>query len=53
MIDLERVHPQLRTWREMTMVMISKLGKIPREVKGWQPIVLVNTVGKLGEKLIA
>ena len=39
--------------REMTIVMIPKPGKDHSKVKGWRPIVLANTVGKLGEKLIA
>ena len=38
---------------EMIMVMIPKLGRDHKKVKGWRPIVLANTVGKLGEKLIA
>ena len=37
----------------MTMVMIPKPGKDHTKVKGWRPIVLANTVGKLGAKLIA
>jgi len=40
-------------WRKMKMVMIPKPGKDHTVVKGWRPIVLANTVGKLGEKLIA
>lgn len=39
--------------REMTMVMIPKPGRDHSKVKGHRPIVLANTVGKLGEKLIA
>ena len=35
------------------MVMIPKPGSDHLKVKGWRPIVLANTVGKLGEKLIA
>jgi len=40
-------------WRQMEMVMIPKLGKDHRKVKGWRPIVLLNTVGKLADKLVA
>lgn len=40
-------------WRALSMVMIPKPGKDHSKVKGWRPIVLANTVGKLGEKLIA
>ena len=39
--------------REITMRRIPKPGKDHSKVKGWRPIVLANTVGKLGEKLIA
>lgn len=35
--------------REMQVVMIPKPGKDTGKVKGWRPILLVNTVGKLGE----
>jgi len=40
-------------WREMKMVMLPKPGKDHERVKGWRPIVLANTVGKLAEKVIA
>jgi len=40
-------------WRGMKMVMISKPGKDHTAVKGWRPIVLTNTVGKLAKKLVA
>jgi len=40
-------------WRNMTMVMIPKPGKEHSKVKGWRPIVLLNTVGKLANKVIA
>ena len=40
-------------WRNMKMVMIPKPGKDHTTVKGWRPIVLANTVGKLAEKLVA
>jgi len=33
--------------------MIPKPGKDRTKVKGWRPIVLTNTVGKLGEKVMA
>ena len=35
--------------REITMIMIQKPGKDITKVKGWRPIVLANTIGKLGE----
>ena len=41
------------TAREIVMVIIPKPGRDHQKVKGWRPIVLANTVGKLGEKLIA
>lgn len=34
-------------WRKMKMVMIPKPGKDHTAVKGWRPIVLANTAGKL------
>jgi len=40
-------------WRGMTMVMIPKPGKDHWKVKGWRPIVLLNTVGKLADKVVA
>ena len=40
-------------WRSMTMVMILKPGKDHSKVKGWRPIVLLNTVSKLADKVIA
>ena len=40
-------------WRDMKMVMIPKPGKDHTAVKGWRPIVLASTVGKLAEKLVA
>jgi len=40
-------------WRELEMVMLPKPGKDHTKVKGWCPIVLANTVGKLAEKIIA
>jgi len=40
-------------WRGMKMVMIPKPGKDHTAVKGWRPIVLSNTVGKLVEKIVA
>jgi len=33
--------------------MLPKLGKDHTKVKGWRPIVLANTTGKLAEKIIA
>ena len=41
------------SWRSMKMVMIPKPGKDHTAVKGWRPIVLANTVGKLSEKVVA
>ena len=40
-------------WRGMIMVMILKPGKDHSKVKGWRPIVLLNTVGKLADKIVA
>ena len=40
-------------WQEMLTVMIPKPGKDHELVKGWRPIVLSNTVGKLAEKVLA
>jgi len=40
-------------WRGMTMVMIPKPGKDHSKVKGWRPIVLLNSVGKLADKVVA
>ena len=37
----------------MEMIMIPKPGKDHRLVKGWRPIVLAQTVGKLSDKLVA
>lgn len=34
-------------WRNMKMVMVPKPGKDHTVVKGWRPIVLANTIGKL------
>lgn len=39
--------------RESMMVMIPKAGKDWIKFKGWRPIILANTVGKLGEKVMA
>ena len=41
------------TWQQMLTVMIPKPGKDHTLVKGWRPIVLSNTVGKLAEKVFA
>jgi len=40
-------------WRQMEMIIIPKPGRDHSKVKGWYPIVLLNTVGKLADKLIA
>jgi len=37
----------------MKMVMIPKPGKDTKKVKGWRPIVLAQTVGKIADKVIA
>ena len=39
-------------WREMTMVMIQKPGWDKTMVKGWRPMVLINVIGKLADKVI-
>ena len=39
--------------RDMKIVMIPKPGKNQAEVKGWRPIVLAQTVGKVVDKAIA
>ena len=39
--------------RGMTMVMIPKPGKEHSRVKGWRPIVLLNVLGKLADKVVA
>jgi len=40
-------------WRELKMVMLPKPGKDHTKVKGWRPIVLANTTGKLAQKIVA
>jgi len=40
-------------YRDLNMVMIPKPGKDRTRVKGWRPIVLANTAGKLTEKVVA
>jgi len=40
-------------WRKLKMIMLPKPGKDHSRVKGWRPIVLANTVGKLAEKIVA
>ena len=39
--------------RDMNIVMIPKPNKDHTQVKGWRPIVLANTSGKLQDKIIA
>ena len=39
--------------REITMVMISKVGKDRTRAKGWRPIVLINCLLKLMDKVVA
>ena len=51
--DIKRKIRVPDSWREMTMVMIPKPGKDHKEIKGWRPIVLANTVGKWCEKIVA
>jgi len=40
-------------WRGMKIVMLPKPAKDYTKVKGWRPIVLAKTVGKLAEKIVA
>ena len=40
-------------WQDMKMVVIPKPGKDHTRVKGWRPIVLANTIGKLAGKMEA
>ena len=40
-------------WREITVVMIPKEGKDLSRAKGWRPIVLINCLLKLMDKVIA
>ena len=40
-------------WRKLKMIMLPKPGKDHTKVKGWRPIVLANTIGKLAEKIVA
>ena len=44
---------QPQQWKEARIVMIPKPGKDHSLVKGWRPIVLANTIGKLAEKMVA
>ena len=39
--------------REITVVMIPKIGKALNKVKGWRPIVLINCLLKLMDKVVA
>lgn len=49
--SLESEQPQ--EWIAARIVMIPKPGKDLSSVKGWRPITLANTIGKLAEKLVA
>ena len=40
-------------WREMRVVFIPKPGKDLTLAKNWQPLNLINCVGKLGEQVVA
>ena len=40
-------------WQACKVVMIPKPGKGHQEVRAWQPINLINCVGKLVEKVVA
>jgi len=51
--ETKRLTRMPEKWRGMKMVMIPKPGKDHTAVKGWRPIVLANTAGKLVEKLVA
>ena len=39
--------------RDLNMIMVPKPAQDHSEVKGWRPIVLANTTGKLADKLVA
>ena len=40
-------------WREMVMVMSLKPRRDRSKVKGWRPMVLLNVIGKLTDKVVA
>ena len=40
-------------WRDMRVVLILKLCCDLTQTKNWQPLNLINCVGKLGEKVVA
>lgn len=40
-------------WRGLVMLMIPKLTRDHTKLQGWRPIVLLNTIGKLAEKVVA
>jgi len=42
-----------KEWQNSKVVMIPKPGKDHNRTKGWQPINLINCIGKLGEKVVA
>ena len=45
--------PLPHSTRDLTMIMVPKPNKDHTRVKGWRPIVLANTMGKLADKLVA
>jgi len=42
-----------KEWGDVQMVMVPKPGKETYLVKSWRPIVLMNTVGELAQKVTA
>ena len=40
-------------WKEMKMVMNPKPGRVLTQTKNWRLINLINSVGKIGEKVVA
>ena len=53
MSEVENRYYGEEDWRGMVMVMMPKPGKNHTKLKGWRPIVLLNTIGKLAEKMVA
>jgi len=53
MAQVENKYYGEEEWRQMEMVMIPKPGRDHKKVKGWRQIVLLNTMGKLADKLVA
>ena len=40
-------------WRDMRVVLIPKPGRDLTQTKNWRPLNLINSIGKLGEKVVA